>query len=85
LEGPLVNWLAFFGLLWAGILAGVAVFVVVDARNAYDGDPATATLSGYIKRWRRLRKARSWLLTIVCLLLVLVPVYLYCHLVQEWI
>ena len=78
-----MSWLAWFGLLWLTILAGVTLFVAVDARNAFDGDPGTATLSGYIKAWRRKRRSRAWLLGGVIVLLALIPVYLFCHLVLE--
>jgi hypothetical protein len=78
-----MTWLEFFLILWALILSGVSVFVVVDARNAYDGDPATATLSGYIKQWRRRRPYRTPLLGGCVCSLVLVPVYLFLHLVLE--
>ena len=78
-----MNWLAWFGLVWATILAGVAVFVYVDARNAFDGDPATATLSGYIKAWRRKRPYRSFVLGSFIVGTALVPVYLFAHLVLE--
>ena len=76
-------WLTFFVGLWALILAGVALFVVVDARNAFDGDPSTATLSGYIKAWRRRSAKRAYLLGAVIVSLVAIPVYLFAHLVLE--
>jgi hypothetical protein len=76
-------WLTFFLSLWFLILAGVAVFIVVDAHNAFDGDPTTATLSGYIKAWRRKRAYRSYLLGTVIAGLVLIPIYLFAHLVLE--
>jgi hypothetical protein len=78
-----MNWLAWFLVVWSAILAGVALFVIVDARNAFDADETTMTLSGYIKRWRRLRRYRTWLLGSWICLLVLVPVYLFAHLVLE--
>ena len=76
-------WLLFFGILWVAIAILVTAFVGVDARNAYDGDPRTATLSGYIKQWRRRRPYRTPLLGACVLLLLLVPVYLFVHLVLE--
>ena len=76
-------WLLFFGLLWAGIALLLTVFITVDARNAFDGDPETATLSGYIKAWRRQREGRSLLLAATISSLVLIPVYLLAHLVLE--
>ena len=78
-----MNWLLFFALLWAIIAGFVALFVVVDARNAFDGDPETRTLSGYIKRWRRKSPVRAGVLGTVIVGLVLVPAYLFCHLVLE--
>jgi len=78
-----VTWLQFFAALWALIFAGVVVFVVVDARNAYDADETTATLSGYIKAWRRRHARRSYLLGIGCAGLLLIPIYLFFHLVLE--
>jgi len=80
-----MHWLSFFVLLWIGILSGVAVFVAVDARNAFDDDPTTRTLSGYIKAWRRARAYRTALLGACVCSLVLVPVYLFLHLVLEMI
>ena len=47
------------------------------------GDPETATLSGYIKAWRRKKPGRSWLLGAVIVGLVLIPIYLFAHLVLE--
>ena len=78
-----MSWLEFFLFLWAVIMFFTVMFVVVDARNAYDGDPSTATLSGYIKRWRRKKPGRSYLLTGVILFLALIPIYLFVHLVLE--
>lgn len=78
-----MSWLLFFVLLWAVILGLVVVFVVVDARNAYDGDERTATLSGYIKRWRRKKRGRAVALSAVIAFLALIPVYLFIHLVLE--
>jgi len=76
-------WILFFALLWFFIAILVTVFVGVDARNAYDGDPETATLSGYIKQWRRRKPYRTPLLGGCILALVLIPVYLFIHLVLE--
>ena len=78
-------WLLFFALLWFAIALLVTVFVGVDARNAYDRDPATRTLSGYIKQWRRRRRYRTPLLAGCVGVLVLVPAYLFAHLVMEWL
>jgi hypothetical protein len=78
-----MTWLGFFAIVWAVILAAVIIFVVVDARNAYDRDETTATLSGYIKIWRRRHARRSYLLGAACAGLVLVPVWLFFHLVLE--
>jgi hypothetical protein len=78
-----MTWLGFFTGLWTLILGGVAIFVVVDARNAYDGDEETPTLSGYIKAWRRQEPYRTPLLGACVCSLVLVPLYLFAHLVLE--
>jgi hypothetical protein len=78
-------WLTFFLGLWALILLGVAVFIVVDACNAFDENDATPTFSGYIKAWKCRRPYRTPLLGAICASLVLVPVYLFLHLVLELI
>jgi hypothetical protein len=78
-----MSWIVFFGLLWLAIALLVTLFVGVDARNAYDRDESTMTLSGYIKRWRRRRPYRTPLLAAAVLMLVLIPVYLFLHLVLE--
>lgn len=78
-----MNWLLFFVLLWALIVGLVGLFVYVDAVNAFDGDPKTHTLSGYIKHWRRKSRFRSVVLSAVIGSLFVVPTYLFFHLVLE--
>lgn len=77
--------LTWFGWVWGLIGALLTAFIVVDAKNGYDNDPSTHTLSEYIKRWRRVSAVRSGILATGILSLVLVPAYLFCHLVLELI
>jgi ABC-type sugar transport system permease subunit len=78
-----MSWLGFFLTLWGLIIALLSAFVVVDARNAYDKDPETPTLSEYIKRWRRKNAYRAGLLATTIATLLVIPVYLFVHLVLE--
>ena len=62
---------------------GMLGFIAADATFAFDGDPSTWTLSGRIKQWRRGHPGRALLLTLAAAQLVLVPIFLFLHLVLE--
>lgn len=78
-----MNWLSFFAMLWGTIAALVLLFVAVDARNAYDQDPGTRTLSGYIRAWRRRGRGRAAVLGAAVISLTAAPIYLFGHLVLD--
>ena len=83
--------LAVAGLTALALLAFVlaislliwAVFAIVDARAAFDGDPKTWTASGRIKQWRRKAWWRTALLSLILAALAMIPVTLFFHLVLE--
>ena len=74
-------WLLLTFLILSAL--AMAGFVVTDAIYAFDGDPSTHSLSEKIKAWRHGHSGRTFLLAATIFELVLIPFYLFIHLVLE--
>ena len=77
------DWLIYFGFLWGLIGSLVALFVVVDARNAFDGDPPTATLTSFLRAFTRRSRGHTALMASLILSLFIIPTWLYFHLIVQ--
>lgn len=67
--------------------AGMLAFIALDAHAAFDGNPATPTLSSKLKAWRKdsfgHTGGRTLLMTGVLFGMTFIPAYLFGHLVLE--
>jgi len=74
--------IAMVSLLGAA-LAALVGFTFVDAKQAFDRDPSTRTLSDYLKTWRRLSWTHFAALAAGIGAIVAVGIVLALHLLAE--